>query len=139
VRVYGIDGTLRRILRFDMPTRAVTAADRDRIRAQYLGGLPPGLLAEITPLLNAVPAHSTMPYFSGIRVADDGTLWLHHYRPFRDDEQLRWTVVSATGEWLGDVESPAGLAVHGVAADQLLGVWRDEHAVEYIRRYRILR
>lgn len=137
IRVLGVDGTTRRVIRLGMPVREVTSADVERIRAQYLAGHSPSIVAELQALLEAVPVAATMPYFSQLKVAADGTVWLQYYQPFRDEEVTHWTVVDSAGAWLGDVVMPEGFSVHQVHGDSVIGTWRDELGVEFIRRYTI--
>ena len=139
LRALALDGATRRILRFALPVRPVTSEDVDRIHEQYLGGLPQGLLAEIRPRLDAVPIPETMPYFSRLEVAPDGTIWLQAYQRFRDEPMTRWTVVDAAGQWLGGVELPAGFTVHEFGTDDVLGVWRDADGVEFVRSYALIK
>lgn len=135
IRMHGLGGELLRIVRLNLDARPVTAADIDRIRAQYLDGLPPALEEEIRPRLDAVTIPVEMPFFSAFELAPDGTMWLRAYQPFSDESVLRWTVIAADGTWLGDVEMPAGFTVHDVSEESVLGVWRDELDVEYVRAY----
>jgi hypothetical protein len=139
VRVLGLDGRTHRVVRLEMPVRSVTSDDIERIRAQYLEGLSPGIVAEIQPRLDAVPIPATMPYFSQLKVSTDGTVWLQHYQPFREEEVTRWAAVDPTGAWLGDVSLPNSFAVHEFHADYVIGLWRDEFDVEFVRRYSIQR
>lgn len=136
-RIHGLDGGLRRIVRVPLPERAVTPGDTERIRQQYLAGLPPTLEAEIQTRFDASPIPNTMPYFSQLQVAADGSVWLQHYQPFRDEQVTRWTVVDETDTWLGDIELPNGFIPHEFGRGEVLGVWRDAFGVEFVHRYAI--
>jgi hypothetical protein len=139
IRVATMDDRTKRILRLSVPARDVTPADVDRIREQYLGGLSPGVRAEVQPRFEAVQMPSTMPFFGRLLVAPDYTVWLQAYQPFRAELQTRWTVIDATGRWLGDVTLPPSFTVEEIGNDYVLGVWRNEDGVEFVRRYRIRR
>ncbi|MGH7446598.1 MAG: hypothetical protein ACRELT_03505, partial [Longimicrobiales bacterium] len=139
IRVLGLDGRERRIIRLAMLPRPVTAAELARLRAQYLNNLPASLVAEIEPRFEAAPKPTTMPFFSRLVVASDGTIWLREYQPFRDEETTRWSVVDSSGVWLGDIELPIRFIPHEFETRSVLGVWRDENDVEFVRRYSITR
>jgi hypothetical protein len=131
-------GAVERIVRLGLPTVTVTSQDQERILAQYTEGVPATILSEIQPLLDDMPFHETMPYFSAIHVVEDGTLWIQEYSGFRGEQPTGWIVIDAEGRWLGDVEMPAGLNVHDIGSDWVLGVWRDANDVERVRLHRII-
>jgi hypothetical protein len=137
IRVSGVDGKTRRVIQLGMPVRDVTPADLERMRDQYLAGHAGNIVEGLQVFLDAVPVPATMPYFSQLKVATDGTVWLQYYQPFRDEEVTRWTVVDPTGVWLGDVVMPQRFSVHQVGEDFVIGTWRDDLGVEFIRRYTI--
>jgi len=135
VRLFGLDGSLRRILRFPLESRSVTDEDIERIRGQYLDVRYDSLREEIEQLLNEVTIPSTMPLFSQLKLAPDGTVWLRAYQPFEDEEENLWFAVESTGLFLGSVDLPSGFSVHEFGSRDVLGVWTDEYDVEYVRRY----
>ena len=47
----------------------------------------------------------------------------------------RWLVFNPNGEGLGSVDMPPDLDVWQIGHDFVLGVWQDEHEVEYVRRH----
>jgi hypothetical protein len=94
----------------------------------------------------AVPGE-TAPPFSGLRVDDEGNLWVLRYDP-RNLELLRglpgegagamnWDVFTREGVYLGSLQTPAGLRVTSIGSDWLPGIEKDELGVEYVRLYRI--
>lgn len=143
LRILGVDGRLRRIVRLSRPATKVAQEDVESIQDQYLnadeGGLPSELEAEVRTRLDAVPFPQTMPYFSAMHVSPNGTVWLRDYQPFRKREVTGWTVVSPSGEWMGPVEFPSAYQVHDMGDAGTIGVWRDEFDVEHVRFYRFRR
>jgi hypothetical protein len=138
LRIAGLDGITRRIIRFGAEPRPVTTEDVERVRAQYLDA-PPGLVEQIQPRFDALEMPATMPHFQDLFLAPDGTIWLQGYYPLRNGENRTWQVLAPDGAWLGPVTVPAGLRVHAVTEDHLIGVWRDEFDVEHVRTYAIRR
>lgn len=140
VRVHGSDGRLRRIHRLGLEPRRVQPDDIARLRDDYLRGVPEALAnTEILPRLNAVSIPETMPFFADLSVTRDGTMWLRAYYPFKEGEDPTWLVVNADGAWLGDVVLPAGLSLHVIAEDHVLGLARDSLGVERVVGYRFVR
>lgn len=141
IRVMDGKGALVRLIRLPLQPRPVGEADIERIRAQYLqlneGGLPAAVDREVRSRLDAVPIPATMPHFSALELAPDGTIWLRDYQPFRSEATTGWTLVGADGAWLGRIELPDRFTVHALDEHGVLGVWRDELDVEEVRRYRI--
>ncbi|MEX0894017.1 MAG: hypothetical protein WEB88_17745 [Gemmatimonadota bacterium] len=135
VRSYNLRGRLQRIIRCGAVGQPVDATDVDSIRARYISGVPPSLLEqEILPRLDAVPFPDTKPVLSALRVDTAGHLWL---RPYAQPEEgsVRWWVFDPDGAFAGVAETPAGLTVHAIDTAAVLGVWRDEMDVEYVRAY----
>jgi hypothetical protein len=160
VRVYDRSGALTRIIRWPIEPQPISA----RIRSIYsakrdwlLERFPQG--AALMPRLEELQAlPQRMPFFRAFLVDDESRLWVRKYpefiagRPdlFDRDVPLRYTpppgdvpetywVFDARGRWLGQVETPAELAVRSVEQDRVTGVWRDELDVEHVRVYRLNR
>lgn len=138
VRVLSLTGTLKRIHRLPIEPAAVTAEDMERVRDQYLTGLPPTLEREIAPRLEAVGFPDKQPLFDDIEVDPEGNIWLEAYQEDRAVARS-WHALSPEGQWLGIVAFPPGFVVHAFTNDQVLGVWTNDLGVEFARWYRILK
>jgi len=93
---------------------------------------------ETRRLLDRMPFPEEMPAHGRLVTDAGGNLWVAHYRP--DDEgQPQWDVFDPDGRWLGVVETPATFAVHEIGDDYVLGVYRDELDVEYVRKYALIK
>ena len=64
-----------------------------------------------------------------------GNVWLPTYRPAYPEEGSPYTVISADGEWLGQVEIPPRFRILDVAGGFVLGVLRDEMDVQNVVVY----
>lgn len=98
----------------------------------------------------------TLPAFAELHVDPAGNVWARAYDhrdavAFYDysagirtveaprlEEPRRWVVLQADGRYLGEVEVPPRFVVHEIGEDRILGVWRDELDIEYVRAYPIL-
>jgi hypothetical protein len=78
------------------------------------------------------------PAYGRLIVDADDNLWVAEYERHRD-AMNRWNVFDPDGRWLGAVSTPAGLMIHEIGSDYLLGVRRDEFDVEYVQLYELRR
>ena len=139
MREFGFDGRLLRIVRLDRPARAVTETDiaaHQQQLTESLAGDPRAELLRTRMIDGAVYA----PYFPAhyeLMMDDAGHLWVQDYQPFDAGLARVWSVFDPRGRYLGDVEVPAGLYVHHIGADYVIGEWTDDLDVEFIRAYEI--
>lgn len=89
-------------------------------------------------LYDGLPFHETMPAYSAIEPDTEGNLWVADYRAGPDDP-FRWTVFDIEGRLLGSLDMPAGLTVHEIGADYVLGVTRNEMDVEQVVLHRLIK
>ena len=144
IRSYDLDGELRRIVRCAAEGGRVTDADVAAIREQYTAGVPPRMLeTEILPRLNAVPFPETKPTVADLRADAVGRLWLRPFDQPSDDPATRdgptsWWIFDTDGSYLGTIAMPAGLTIHHIGANEILGVWRDSMEIEYVHVYELV-
>jgi hypothetical protein len=141
-RIEGYDGAsrLRTVVRLDRPLRPVTGAERERFFAQQLAGADEPQQRQMYLDFHAVAEFPpTMPAFSALHTDADGHLWVRDYAPPWADEEPLWRVYDATGRAVATVRTPQGLDVHEIGPDYLIGRWRDELDIEYIRMHRLVR
>lgn len=130
------DGSVERIIRkahdlIDVTTEAVQEQKR-----QWIEGIPLDRRQGVAQMFEDVEGPPTMPAFSEIKVDADGNLWVRDYQ-LPGDVPPDWTVFRADGLMLGTVAMPDRLVVHQIGRDYVLGRWRDEEDVEYVRLYEL--
>jgi hypothetical protein len=132
-------GGLERLVRWE-PSRHTTREILPAYREHLLASSPTAdsrrrleaFLAEV-PLPEGPPATGEQ---LSILVEDDGVMWARGYPlPWEDAEV--WEVFSDEGRWLGSVPMPPRFELHQAGRDFVLGIWRDEVGVEFVRQYRI--
>ncbi len=95
-----------------------------------------------------LPSHKF--FFDELVLGADGNIWARSVSPTslgssdanrRGDPPVpeRWIVLASSGEWLGTVQMPDGLALEQVANGRVYGVHRDELGVATVRVHRIER
>ncbi len=134
-----------RIIRYALPNRVVDDQVRDRY-VQLLLRLQRNREDSVATVESQKtrPARPTLPAFQTLHVDQRGNLWVEHTRlsnyPEREldnTEQQTWTVFDSSGALLGDVTTPAGLAISQIGNGWILGVWKDSDDVEHVKLYRL--
>lgn len=130
---YSPDGTLEVLIRRPGGVFPITREDLARYReAQLRGVADPNQRRELERWLAELEYPTTFPAYSAFRTDPDGRLWVRRYaRP--GEPGTEWAVFGSEGEWLGDVVMPEGLEVYEIGRDYVLGRWRDELGVNYVR------
>ncbi len=142
---------LATIIRRRVEPTPVTAALRDEYARRLLSPIgangrpvPERTLQLFKQALDEMAYAPVLPAFSRIRVDEAGNLWVRAYDleedmppPQHPNPSAGWDVFDSTGVWLGTVTMPPRFAVRTIGDDYLLGVWKDENDVEYVRMYRL--
>ena len=148
------DGTTTAIHRRDDPIQEVPAtfvhasnhveAFVDWMAEQNIayGGLSREEAEASKPSWRDRPMASTLPVLESIRLDAVGNLWVEPYS-LPGAQAAPFEVFAPDGTWLGTVATPPGLALgtdrvpvgFEIGEDYVLGLWRDELGVEYVRMY----
>lgn len=138
------DGTTTAVLRRDDPVQEVTSEHVDaylesmvRRNIEY-NGYSREEAESYLPLWRKDPMASTLPVLESIRLDAAGNLWVEPYS-LPGTAVPPFEVYAADGTWLGTVVMPPrlklGIAKMEIGDDYVLGVWRGEQGVEYVRMY----
>jgi hypothetical protein len=145
---YGLDGRLHRLVRFTahvpgpvLPEhREMVVAERLEQIEQMLGrmgsAMPPGWAEAQRANILSLDTPATFPAYAGLVVDPAGNLWVRSY-PLPDEEAQKWAVFDPEGSLLGTLTLPEKFEPLDIGADYLLGVWKDELDLEYVRLYEI--
>jgi hypothetical protein len=133
--VWQSDGRLAQRIRWPGARRPVTDDDRARYReAELAAAQDDNERRRTEQFLAEAPWADSMPAFRSLKLDADGDLWVELYRAPWETER-RWQIFAPDGRWLGRLVTPTGLIVMDIGRDYLLGLWRDENDVEYVRMY----
>jgi hypothetical protein len=137
IREYTGGGDLRRLIRGPVSPVALTDDHRAAYRVWILAALPNDEARRaLEHVWGEMPVAKTAPAYGGLGADDDGNLWVFNY-PLPGETVSTAMVFDSTGVLLGGVVPPRGLALTHIGADFVLGIWRDESDVEYVRLYRL--
>jgi hypothetical protein len=139
IGAYTPDGTLQRSIRRAFANLEVTSADINAVKQEQIAGLKksgfdPNAQARFERMYADMPVPKTMPAYGDLMVDAVGDLWVADYRR-PSDHQPRWTVFDSTGQMLGAVAMPERFTPYDIGADYVLGVWKDELDVQYVREF----
>ncbi len=133
---YSADGSLKRLIRADHLDLRLTREhqqeyfDFERASSRYAEerqSFERGFLQIEFP--------ETIPPYQELIVDSEDHLWVMHFHPPSHVGPTRWSVFAPEGHLLGIVEMPDGFIARQIGRDFLLGVWRDELDVPYVRMY----
>lgn len=137
IEIWSPDGELRLIIRRPAGRRAPTDEEvevAEELVRRNAGGddrLADRFLAE-------VPVPDSVPAVSGLILSSTGEFWVRKtpFLPTRSTGgSAAYDIFDSEGRWLGEVSTPAGLIIHEVGEDYVLGVRRDEMDVEQVWLY----
>jgi len=141
-RLYGRNGGLERIIRWETAARPVMASDRERYTKALsaLEAESPGSGLEFIRL-DRITLPDRRPLFSRLLTDDLGNLWVQRYpelphifdnRGFSvfGPEGRFWWIFSPTGRLLGTGTTPEEFLIHDIRDGMVAGVVRDADGVE---------
>jgi hypothetical protein len=137
VRQHDTTGRLIRLIRADAPLETPSAQDWDAWREQQRAfGERSGDPARYERRIAATPEQDWYPVFgSDPHVDRSGRLWVQ--RRAHAGEPRRYWVVESDGRLLGQVEVPGPFIILDITDTHLLGSWRNELDVEFVRLYEL--
>jgi len=97
-----------------------------------LNEFPPALRSRY---LGSGSRPSRMPGFRNLHYDPEGYLWVVQYRAPWEVERHSALVFRVDGPLMGTVELPLGFEITEIGPDYVLGIWRDDLEVEYVRLY----
>jgi hypothetical protein len=137
LRYHDMDGTLRRIVRRSHEPRPVTDDDIAAYKARYLeSARDPGAARDLLAVLEFPNTH---PAFGRVEADLTGNVWVQAYRSSDATGDNVWSVFGPDGSLLTDVVTPERFRVMEIGSDYVLGVWRDDLDVEYVRMYSLIK
>jgi hypothetical protein len=142
---YSSGGDLVRLIRKDVPRKAVTEMDKtailDAMRDLYSRqGIPP---EAVDGIMGAVDFADYYPAFANLMGGPGGSLWVQRLTSAQDvgegaEFDVRdigspvWDVFGSDGRYLGEATLPARFQPLRVIDNTIWGVWRDDLDVQYV-------
>ena len=138
IRVFGLDGTLKRIVRRDHDLVTSTEAHIDAEIEDRVARRPEEERVErrreLREDFQEIPLPETFPAFAEAMADLVGHLWVReHELPGEGGAGPVWTVFDPEGRVLGLMETPGGLDIYEIGEDYILGLATDELGVEFIQ------
>lgn len=149
INVHALDGELIMRIRRRHDGQGFGAGEVARlIEMAVANHTDPNAQPLLRRVLQELPKSGTVPAFGWpdygnsygptLQLDDDQNLWVVQYYMPGETRNARM-VFASDGTWLGTVEFPPRFAPSHIGHDFVLGVWRDELDVEYIRLYELIK
>jgi hypothetical protein len=137
IRMYDLEGTLLEIARRPAVDVSVSeSAYLDAVDAR-IALTPETAQAGMRRTYEAMPRPTSRPAFGAFVVDALDHLWVQDFSV--DGDASTWAVFSPDGAWLGEVTLPDRFRPTQILEDEVLGVWRDDLDVEYVRAHALMR
>ena len=121
------------------PAVAVTSDQIQEYVRQFIANTPSGVNTQGYELwFQGIEFPKYYPAYRGLLVDDMDDLWVEEY-PIPGVSQGVWQVFSPAGLKLATVALPASFRLAQAGKDFVLGVYRDEDDVDYVRMYQLRR
>lgn len=137
VAIFRPEGMVEAVFRYSGVDLDVSQGDRDwwAARITEMASTPQDEQM-LGPVLGALVFPETRAAFSDLMVDPSGLVWLRtgrHFPPLAPSTE--WTGFSREGMLLGTLSLPERFEVLEFGEDYVLGVWKDEMDVEFVRLY----
>jgi hypothetical protein len=146
VREYDATGALRRLIRASrsrIPVASEDIAEYKRFMHELIldnsGNIPEQVRDQLEQQFEDAPYPDAFPYYTGIRTDTEGNLWVQDGKHRHQRDIYRYTVFDSTGQELGNVTMPEQFTPRQLGGDYVLGVWRDEDDLEYVRLHQLIK
>ncbi|MEN8144455.1 MAG: 6-bladed beta-propeller [Gemmatimonadota bacterium] len=155
LETYGPDGALRRVI--SRPSDEVPVTDEDRNafmegmeKAWARFGMPDAQIEQLKSQMNFA---DVFPVFNQFRAGPSGSVWVQRLMTPTELVALEgeinlqgggnlggpdWDVFDSEGRLMGQVMMPDKYRLVSFTGDKILGVWRDEFDVQYVRILRVV-
>lgn len=133
IRCHDRLGELTEIWRVSTPARPVTDADIARFWRELEAGKD-GVPAVMERLRGDLVYPEFFPAISGLVTDDLGRVWARRY-PGEDPSTRSWWLFDE-GRLVAEFDAPPGFEIMDVEDGLVVGVWRDDFDIEYVRVFR---
>jgi hypothetical protein len=139
IQVLDQSGELRRIIRRDKSPVPVTDAHVEAVMAEMVDRADDNDQArEFRRMFREAPISELHPAHGALYADRLGFLWVEEYRLPGEEARLT-TIFDPEGRMVESLVLPQGLRIEEIGVDYILGLYRDELGVEYVRSYRLTR
>jgi len=139
LRLHGLDGAVKRVVRGTGRARPVTLSDRDAYVEEAVAETSTENEARsLRGLLDEMPFPSEYPPYQSLVVDALGCVWVQDYEG-PGTAPASWTVLDASGRALARVLTPPRMRVLEIGSDYVLGVTLDELDVERLTLWALRR
>lgn len=141
IRVYGRDGTLKRIIRYPYTPVTVTEAHRkaqeesnlERWASNPFRGMPKEMMDQVEGWIRDATYAERFPAYETFFLDREGNVWIQEFAP---GQPQQFQVYSPAGDFIVRTALPRDLRPMDIGKDYVLGTWKDGDGLEHVRLYR---
>ena len=130
------EGRLEEIYGVDRPPRPVSDEDVAAYRRMAEEWVPEAQRADYLAALESEARPADLPAYARLLVSTQGEVWAQRYEADPAAAPV-WDVFDSERRLVGQVTTPASFVVMCITPDAVVGVWRDDVGVEYVRSYAV--
>lgn len=136
---YDRTGRVRTIIRRSFEPRTVQPEHVRQEHERRLGHVPDGSMRQrVQAILDRTPVPERFPPIAALLADEAGNLWARAY-DYPEADSETWAVFDPEGVWLGELQLPARFHPFQVTSDRILGVWRNDDDVPFVRVYQLVK
>lgn len=140
IEVWGGKGQLLRVVALQATPVSVTRGFQDAWIMDRIQGITDReARARYRSWLSQIPFPEHLPFFDEMAIARDGWIWIRQASVPGLAMHALWTVLSADGAPMAEIELPLQLQIQEIHADRIVGIWTDSLGVQTVRSYSLVR
>ncbi len=127
-------GNIAMLIRWDSDPVPVTADDRDQFESYSLNRARQNRQAHVRRWLDVISYPEAKPAFKEITTDRSGRLFVRNWEA-SGRETVDWLVFGTDGHLMANLTVPSDLQLLEIGVDYVIGLWKDELDVEFVRVY----
>lgn len=139
IQEFSLEGKHLQTIREDRATVPVTTAEVEAYVSDFIARASGRVnTSTYRQYFQEIEWPKTYPAYGQLKVDGAGNLWVEEY-PIPGKDIRDWTIYSRSGGRIAVITLPRGFRLLEAGRDYVLGVWRDELDVDYIRVYGLVK
>jgi hypothetical protein len=127
-------GKIVTLIRWGNDPVPVTADDRNQFESYSLDRARANRQAHVRRWLDVISYPEAKPTFKELTTDRSGRLLVRNWEAF-DSETVNWLVFETDGHLTTHLTVPSDLELLEIGSDYVIGIWKDELDVEFVKVY----
>jgi hypothetical protein len=127
-------GEITMLIRWNSDLVSVTSDDRNQFESYSMNRARQNRQAHVRRWLDVISYPEVKPTFKEITTDRSGRLLVRNWEAF-DSEAVDWLVFETDGHLIANLTVPSDLQLLEIGNDYVIGIWKDDLDVEFVRVY----